>query len=468
VVQVTQPPTREPEVRPRPELIVVLPRGGRGDRSERSLDEWLESSGLKMRPLVPPQLLDTRGELAAEASLELLRRYRRVEADTDELDDIAAEIHNQVGVAGAYVAPAVRLPTLNNMRPSGPVPRIGATPDFRERQGYLQPAPGGVGVAAARSERGGQGEGISVVDVEGGCRYSHEALVGVADDLGTGTNGDEDWRNHGTAVLGVVGARDDGLGVSGIAPAAALSMASVLGPGASASEAIIAAALRMQPGDILLLELHRPGPRYAYEDREDQLGFIPIEWWPHDYDAIRFAVERGIVVVEAADNGGEDLDAGTYDVPHPGFATDWQNPLGRLRDSGAIIVGAGAPPLGTHDQNHGPDRSRLDFSNYGDAVDAQGWGRAVTTLGYGDLQGGLEDRWYTDEFSGTSSASPIVVGVLACMQGVRKARGWAPLTSRAARDMLRASGSPQQDGLAGSGRIGSRPDLETLLRDLKA
>jgi hypothetical protein len=92
-------------------------------------------------------------------------------------------------------------------------------------------------------------------------------------------------------------------------------------------------------------------------------------------------------------------------------------------------VGAGAPPPGTHGRDHGPDRSRLDFSNHGSAVDAQGWGREVTTCGYGDLQGGGdEDRWYSDTFSGTSSASPVVVGTLACVQGILKARQQSPLT----------------------------------------
>jgi hypothetical protein len=58
--------------------------------------------------------------------------------------------------------------------------------------------------------------------------------------------------------------------------------------------------------------------------------------------------------------------------------------------------------------------------------------------GYGDLQGGSnEDLWYTDTFSGTSSASPIVVAALACTQGVLKARGHRRLTSDAARRLVR-------------------------------
>ena len=112
------------------------------------------------------------------------------------------------------------------------------------------------------------------------------------------------------------------------------------------------------------------------------------------------------------------------------------------------MVGAGAPPPGTHGRDHGADRSRLDFSNYGALVDAQGWGREVTTTGYGDLQGGsIEDLWYTDQFSGTSSASPIVVGALGCVQGFLRAAGRAPLTPAgraqpAAQHRLAAAGRP--------------------------
>jgi hypothetical protein len=133
------------------------------------------------------------------------------------------------------------------------------------------------------------------------------------------------------------------------------------------------------------------------------------------------------------------------------------------------MVGAGAPPPGTHGKDHGADRSRLAFSNYGAAVDAQGWGREVTTTGYGDLQGGgNEELWYTDRFSGTSSASPIVVGALGCVQGFLRAAGKSPLTAAAARDLLRSTGSPQQDGPNGpaSQRIGNRPDLRQMIDSL--
>src|SRR6185312_9309105 len=145
-----------------------------------------------------------------------------------------------------------------------------------------------------------------------------------------------------------------------------------------------------------------------------------------------------------------------------GFPASWTNPFNPANpSSGAVVVGAGAPPPGTHGQNWGPDRSRLDFSNYGQRIDAQGWGREVTSTGYGDLQGGTDARyWYTDEFSGTSSASPIVTGALASLQGVLRAAGKPPMTPSTARAWLRSSGSIQQDepDRPVSQRIGNRPD----------
>jgi subtilisin family serine protease len=113
----------------------------------------------------------------------------------------------------------------------------------------------------------------------------------------------------------------------------------------------------------------------------------------------------------------------------------------------------------------------MQFSNYGPVVDVQGWGAEVTTCGYGSLQGGRKElRWYTDQFGGTSSAAPIVAGVLACLQGIQKARGRPPLTPAQARQLLRDVGWDQTDGRDGkfpkTQRIGKRPDLSLLIPKL--
>jgi hypothetical protein len=90
-------------------------------------------------------------------------------------------------------------------------------------------------------------------------------------------------------------------------------------------------------------------------------------------------------------------------------------------------------------------------------------------VNYGDLQGGPnEDLWYTDQFSGTSSASPIVVGAIACLQGVARAHSRPLLKPLGARKILRNTGSAQQDapGRPASQRIGKRPDLRSAIARL--
>ena len=306
---------------------------------------------------------------------------------------------------------------------------------------------------------------MRIIDIEGAWRFSHEDMLqnqgGV---IGGHAAADLDWRNHGTAVAGVIGADDNSIGVTGICPEANLRAISIFGTGQSSAKAITDAANALSPGDIILIELHAPGPRFNFAERDDRMGYIAVEFWPDDFAAILFATAvRGVIVVEAGGNGAENLDDALYNTRPTGFPTTWTNPfnLGNPQ-SGAIIVGAGAPPPGTHGRDHGPDRSRLDFSNFGARVDVQGWGEEVTTCGYGDLQGGSnEDLWYTDTFNGTSSASPIVVGALGCLQGVLRARSRPLLTPATARDLLRSTGSPQQDapGRPATQRIGNRPDL---------
>jgi serine protease len=129
------------------------------------------------------------------------------------------------------------------------------------------------------------------------------------------------------------------------------------------------------------------------------------------------------------------------------------------------MVGAGGPP-----RDGFRDRERLDFSNYGARVDVQGWGRKVATLDYGDLQAcDVEhrenvDRDYTNEFSGTSSASPIVAGAAILAQSVAKQSG-RTLSPLEMRELLRSTGTPQ----AGNTKqhIGPRPDLKRALEALK-
>jgi hypothetical protein len=387
-----------------------------------------------------------------------------------DLDAIAAELASDPAVLGAYVKPPAEppiAPAQAGEELEAPAPGLTppATADFTGRQGYLDAAPDGVDARWAWTRPGGRGANVRVIDIEGAWRFTHEDLLQNQGGVIGGTEStDVAWRNHGTAVVGEIGGDVNSFGITGIAPDAAVRAISIFG-GMGSAGAIRTAADALSSGDIILIELHRPGPRHNFANRNDQAGYIALEWWPDDWAAIRYAIGRGVVVVEAAGNGAENLDDALYDTPAAGFPSSWSNPFrGGVRDSGAIVVGAGAPPQGTHGRDHGPARSRLGFSNFGARVDVQGWGREVTSTGYGGLQSGSEDVWYTDTFSGTSSASPIVVGAAACYQGISHASG-ARKTPDQIRTRLHSTGSAQQDApnRPATQRIGNLPDLRAMV-----
>jgi hypothetical protein len=401
-----------------------------------------------------------------------LANYYYVEAEDEKLDKLAEELMNQSLVEAAYVKPPAYPPVYMELeeivsRDLEVAPPV--TSDFSANQLYLEAAPGGIDARYAWLCAGGRGRDIRIIDIEGAWRFGHEDLLqnqgGV---IGGVQSTDLGWRNHGTAVVGEFGGDQNNFGVTGISPLANVRAISIFGGGQSWGKAITDSANALRSGDIILIELHAAGPHFNFQGRNDQRGYIAVEYWPDAFAAIVYATQvRGVIVIEAAGNGAENLDDPIYTNRPVTFPLSWRNPFDLANpQSGAIVVGAGAPPPGTHGANHGPDRSRLDFSNYGVRVDVQGWGREVTTTGYGDLQGGSDENlWYTNRFSGTSSASPIVVGAVACLQGALRAVSKPMLTPATAHDLLRNTGSPQQDapGRPATQRIGNRPDLKAAL-----
>lgn len=395
--------------------------------------------------------------------------FYRIDAHDDRLENLAEQFRKLDFVSLVYIKPVPELPVIKITGVPSPAAPPSITPDFVGLQGYLDPAPGGIDARFAWSLGGGLGTGVGIIDIEGAWNFTHEDLLQNQGGVVGGTQiNDLGFRNHGTAVVGEMGGDNNGFGVFGICPEANVRAISHGGIGVSA--AIRQAADMLNPGDIILIEAHQPGPRFNFQFRDDQLGYIAMQYWPDIYFAITYAtVVKGVIVVEAAGNGAENLDDPIYSTPQV-FTPPFWTPFNRANgDNAAIIVGAGAPPPGTHGNDHGPDRSRLQFSNFGSCVDAQGWGREVTTCGYGDLQGGTDENfWYTNQFAGTSSASPIVVGALACIQGVLKASGKPLLTPISARQLLQNLGSAQQDapGRPASERIGNRPNLFLMLSGL--
>jgi hypothetical protein len=406
------------------------------------------------------------GHEVADTQMET---FYSVTAPDKKLDELAEAILDQSKlVEAAYVKPESGEPvgvaesnddTINEMLPMpGDGPPV--SPDFTASQIYLNPAPAGIDAGFAWNIAGGRGNGVKIIDCEWGWNFSHEDLI--QKQIGVVFGGNSTNNNHGTAVLGEYSGDVNSFGITGIC-SDAIAGASSFVNSPSTARTIREAADRLNAGDILLLEIHRAGPNAT---GSGQFGYIAVEWWPDDFAAIRYAVNKGIIVVEAAGNGFQDLDAAIYNTRPTNFPASWRNPFNPTNPSSqAVVVGAGSPPPGTHGRNHGTDRSRLGFSNYGKRVDCQGWGREVTSSGYGDIQGGVRNQWYTETFSGTSSASPIVVGALGCVQGVLKAQGSPVLTPAGAINLVRTTGSPQQDttGRPKTQRIGNRPDLRQMI-----
>lgn len=441
----------------------------RGETNVELLTGLLASEGAAMIPLFGLSEDRLKAESArvaqrSEVDVPDLSIFYQILCEDKKKESLCKRLEALAYVDAAYVKPPGEPPDvtegINEMLPmvSEAPP---ATPNYSSRQGYLDPAPGGIDARYAWTITGGRGAGVRIIDCEWGWRFSHEDLL--ENTMGVVFGGNSASDNHGTAVLGEISGDRNPFGILGICPDAIVGASSFAG--SASAQTIRQAANRLSAGDIILLEIHRAGPKATGSGQE---GFIAIEWWPDDFAAIRYAAGRGIIVVEAAGNGAQNLDDPIYDNRPAGFPANWTNPFNPANpSSGAVLVGAGAPPPGTHGSNWGPDRSRLDFSNYGSRVDAQGWGREVTTTGYGDLQGSTNrDLWYTDTFSGTSSASPIVVGALACVQGIRKAKGAALLTAASARALLRSTGSLQENapGRSSSQRIGNRPDLSQMIQ----
>lgn len=448
------------------------------------LSKLLDAEGVSMEPLfgLSEERIDSRAaSLAAAPTSESedfrLSQFYNIVAPEEQLDSLCSKLQQNELIECAYIKPpaelaaiteeyaeaileAEREEAINDMKPlaeSAPI-----TPNFTARQIYLNRSPAGIDARYAWTIPGGRGLGVQVIDLEWGWRFTHEDLRQNQGGVVAGANSSN--TNHGTAVLGEISGDRNSIGITGIAPDAHISAVAFSMPTA---RAIRIAADRLRAGDIMLLEIHRAGPRHNFRGRSDQQGYIAVEWWPDDYAAIRYATARSILVVEAAGNGRENFDDAIYNNPAPGFPASWSNPFNPGNPSSmAVVVGAGSPPPGTHGRNHGTDRSRLGFSNYGRRVDCQGWGREVTTTGYGDLQGGSNpDEHYTDTFSGTSSASPIIVGALACVQGILRSRGSSLLNPASAIRLLRTTGSPQTDtpSRPRTQRIGNRPNLRQMI-----
>ena len=317
--------------------------------------------------------------------------------DAPTVANLARELN--AAVEFAYVAAEPGLPV------------VGTTNPRFANQTYLSAGSTGIGVQSAWSA-GADGTGVRFIDIEEGWFLGHDDLqlptpIRLLDGRNLASS-----QFHGTAVLGIVAARDDANGIVGIAPACRVDLLSYVRPrGQQADEAIaeeiLLATMILNPGDVLLLEIEL---RVS-----GTVPFFPCELAPENFEAIRLATKVGIVVVEAAGNGSTDLKLGKdfesgKNVLDPS-STDF-------RDSGAIMVGGctAAFPHQRHPRSNNGDR--IDCHAFAERIESAGHpfhpNQHDAFLGANEtvVVGGLQRIG----FGGTSGASAIIAGVCVLIQ----------------------------------------------------
>lgn len=406
------------------------------------------------------QRLQERGRRGRPTPGRDLTRFWRIDLRDGRADprEVAQRIRGLPGVDLAYAESQVVSALTGSTAPGPTVPDPTPVPTAPTglraamlTQGHLRAAPDGVGAEVVRTRCGAGGQDVRFVDVEEGWRIPHPAYSAHAPDVLP----DTDRRNrdgvggfvgdHGTAVLGVVAATGAGVRVVGVAPRVAevhccSHYDATTDQELHTVDAIAQAVDHLRDGDVLLLEVQRPG--------EGGGRPLPTEIDPGDFEAISNATGAGIVVVEAAGNGTRDLDLWRHPTDGPLRAMRRDGP----GDSTAVVVGSCVAK--TVQGGH----ARYPDSNWGARVDCYAWGESVATAHATVTTGD-----YTTTFNGTSAAAAIVAGGAVATQGMqRAAHPGAPLDPATMRAYLSGPANTPQRPVNDPRLIGRMPDLAAL------
>ena len=296
--------------------------------------------------------------------------------------------------------------------------------NYESWQTYRGPNPG-LDIDYAWS-RGIKGAGIRVMDLEFSWGLNHEDFYGMNIYKRDGLTMTSNYASHGTSVASIIMSNNNGSGMTGMMYEIDAFIAYP-----EELDRIAATALAVedaQAGDVILYEMQADGPAGH--------GYTPAEYEQAIWDLTRVATDKGAIVVATGGNGGNNMDDAIF--------AEWRS----RGHSGAIFVGAG-----TSDIYHSP----LGFSNKGSRFDLQGWGHNVAAAS------GTYNT-YTQSFSGTSSAGPIVTSAVVALLSHAKNEYGVILTAQQVRDYLVDTGWDQSSGL----NIGKFPNVKAALLALDA
>lgn len=278
---------------------------------------------------------------------------------------------------------------------------------------------------------GCQGQGVVVAVVDDGLEIRHPDLIdNVAQDIphrdvtvSSGTPGQdpspfESDDGHGTSVAGLIAARDNDIGVVGIASRATLIGINLLKGNSSANDA----EAMIHAGDVVSVSNNSWGAA-------DGTGFLnpSDQTWQQ---AIEVGISqglggRGIVYLWAGGNG--------HRPPEDGYFSDFSGIDGQANFHGVLAVAAAnADDRRSSYSELGPNLLVAGYGGEFCGTDAltmattdlstEGWGSNHDEADEADTD--FEDRSYTRCFNGTSSAAPTVAGVVALIREANPALTW--------------------------------------------
>lgn len=196
---------------------------------------------------------------------------------------------------------------------------------------------------------------------------------------------------------------------------------------------------------VLLIEAQTDGSKLPPETDESVLN------------AIGTAVASGVIVVETAGNGNQNLDFWADSAGRPRM--NRKSPS--FKDSGAILVAAATSSI-----PHERSIWGVEASNFGSRIDCYAWGDSIVTCGKGTLYGSGVNS-YRNEFGGTSGAGAIIAGCALLVQGLHFGKKNSLLLPAQMREMLSFPNTGTAPGVAVAGHIGVMPNLRAIVERAK-